>query len=389
VPAAPTPTAERTRAVTRARGLLSEAAPALGVYAAVRLTCLLAVVATAWSVGRHPRSRLGAHWDALWYERVARSGYGTMVLSDSSGVTHTDLAFFPLYPGLERAVATVLPIGLVNAGLLVAWASAGVACYGIHAVGARLYGRRVGLMLVVLWGVLPNAVVQTMAYSESVLTALAAWSLYAVLTRRWLWAAVLALLAGLARPNGIAVAAAVACAAAVELWRSPECRKSSRLWAAPVIAPLGWAGYVGFAGLRSGSALGYFAIQRKWGSRFDFGHYTLAHLRRLAMHNTYLFQYGAAAMVAVALLGLVLLFLDRPPLVLLVYTVVLVLIAVGDTNFFASRPRFLLPAFPLLIPPALALARAGPRTRVVLTGALAGFSVVYGAYIVVLAPSSP
>ena len=382
------PTLERTRKVTQVRGLLRSAAPALGIYAAVRLTCLLVVTAGAWSVGRHPRSRLGAHWDALWYERVAHSGYDVMTLPDTGGGV-SNLAFFPLYPFLERAVVTVLPIGLVNAGLLVAWVSAGLACLGIYAVGARLHDRRVALVLVVLWGVLPNAVVQTMAYSESLLTALAAWSLYAALTRRWLWAAFLALLAGLARPNGIAVAAAVACAAAVELWREPRRRLDPRLWAAPVIAPLGWAAYVGWVGVRTGSALGYFAVQRKWGSRFDFGHYTLDHMKGLALHAEWLFQYGSAIILGAGLLGLLLLILDRPPVVLLVYTVVLVVIACGGTHYFGSRPRFLLPAFPLLLPPALALARARPRTRGVVTGALAALSVAYGAYLVILAPSSP
>jgi hypothetical protein len=365
------------------------AAPALGIYAAVRLTCLIVVVICSWTAGRHPRTRLGAHWDALWYARVARGGYGLTLLTDEPGVSYSDLAFFPFYPGLERAVSTVFPIGLVNAGLLVAWASAGVACCGIYAVGAHLHGRRAGLALVVLWGVLPHAIVQTMAYSESVLTAFASWSLYAALTRRWVWSASLALLAGLTRPNGIAVAAAVVCAAGVALWRHPEWRKSPRLWMAPVIAPLGWLGYVGWVGLRSGSPLGYFAVQRRWGSRFDFGHYTLAHMRRLSVRQGWLSHYGAGVVLFVALLLLVLLALDRPPLVLMVYTVALTVIAFGGSGYFASRPRFLLPAFPLLLPPALALSRARLRTGVVLTGGLACFSAAYGAYLVVFAPTAP
>ncbi|GHJ41387.1 hypothetical protein [Streptomyces sp. TS71-3] len=385
----PTPTAERTSGLVRARGVLSTAAPALGVYAAVRLACLLAVVATSWVVGRHPRSRIAGHWDALWYQRIARSGYGVMTLPDEHGVTYTDLAFFPLYPGLQRAVSTVLPIGAANVGLLVAWVSAAVACLGIFAVGAHLYGRRVGIVLVVLWGLLPNAVVETMAYSESSLTAFAAWSLYAVLTRRWLWAGFLSVLAGLTRPNGIAVAAAVGCAAAVALWRDPGCRRDPRVWAAPVLAPLGWLGYIGWAGLRAGSPTGYFDVQRVWGSRFDFGHWTLWFGHRLATREAWLSQYAAGALLIAAVVALVLLVLDRPPFALLAYTGVLMAIALGGSNYFASRPRFLLPAFPLLIPAALALARARPLTRAVLTGGLAGISVCYGAYLVVIAPTAP
>ncbi|NUS28374.1 MAG: hypothetical protein HOV92_29700, partial [Streptomyces sp.] len=56
--------------------------------------------------------------------------------------------------------------------------------------------------------------------------------------------------------------------------------------------------------------------------------------------------------------------------------------------FFESKPRFLLPAFPLLLPLARALvrtARARPWHAVAVTGALAGLSFAYGAYLVVLA----
>ena len=52
---------------------------------------------------------------------------------------------------------------------------------------------------------------------------------------------------------------------------------------------------------------------------------------------------------------------------------------------FASKPRFLVPAFPLLIPLALAFARGRrvrPRHAYLLGGALAAISVAYGAYVV-------
>jgi hypothetical protein len=67
---------------------------------------------------------------------------------------------------------------------------------------------------------------------------------------------------------------------------------------------------------------------------------------------------------------------------------VLLLVVVGGSGYFASKPRFLLPAFPLLIPPARALvrtARARPWHAVLVVGALAGLSLVYGAYLVVFA----
>ncbi|WP_338105333.1 hypothetical protein [Streptomyces cinnamoneus] len=173
----------------RVREALRRALPALGMYAAARLTGMTVMAAWAWWIGKHPRTLLGHLWDGIWYTGIARNGYGLVLPSPTTkGVIFNDLAFFPLYPGLVRAVATVLPLTVVSAGLLVAWASAALAAWGVYAVGERLYGRRAGTFLVLLWGLLPHAIVQTMAYTESLMTALAAWALYALLTGRWLWA---------------------------------------------------------------------------------------------------------------------------------------------------------------------------------------------------------
>ncbi|MFI9205773.1 hypothetical protein [Streptomyces sp. NPDC053048] len=377
----------RADRVDRVREALLRALPALGLYAAVRLTGMSVMATWAWWVGKHPRTLLGHLWDGIWYAGIARNGYGLVVPSPTTrGVFYNDLAFFPLFPGLVRGVASLLPVTVVSAGLLVAWAAAGAAAWGVYAVGERLHGRRVGTLLVLLWGLLPHAIVQTMAYTESLMTALAAWTLYAAITGRWLWAGSLALLAGLSRPNAIAVAAAVCCAAGLVLWRDRGARADRRLWAGAAMAPLGWAGYVAWAGLRSGHGLlGYFEVQRLWGSRFDFGRDAFLFVRHLITARDYMAYYVTLAILGAALIALVFLALDRPPAALLVYVLVLTVIAVGGSSYFASKPRFLLPAFPLLLPAAVAMARARPRTLAVTAGALAGLSYFYGTYLLAVA----
>ncbi|WP_199829189.1 hypothetical protein [Streptomyces rimosus] len=377
------------------RAALRRAAPALALFAAIRLAGAMCTALWAWHTGRHPRNLLGATWDSNWYLSVARYGYG-------SPTPHrmwppdplADLAFFPLYPGLIRGVSTALPIGALSAGLLLAWTAAAVAAWGIFAVGAHLHGRRAGTFLVALWALLPHAVIESLSYTEPLLTALAAWALYALLTDRPLWAGALAALAGLARPNGLAVAAAVLVVVGVRTWRrgrdGPVPRQERPLWhywTAALAAPAGWLGYVLWVGARTGwGPRGYFQVQELWGSRFDFGRDTLRSVKRLFLHDAPLVQYMAAAVLAVALLLLVLLVLDRPPLPLLVYTAVLMAIALGGTGYFPSKPRFLLPAFPLLIPAAVALARARPRAVVLTTGTLAALSLGYGLYLLTMAP---
>lgn len=372
----------------RLASALRRAAPALGLFAAARLTGLLALCVWAEHIGRSPGQLLTRTWDSVWYTRIAADGYGH-TLHFTDGAVHSDLAFFPLYPGLVRAVTTLLPLDGGTAALLLSWGAAAAAAFGIHLIGERLHGRTTAALLVLLWGLLPHSVVLSLAYTEPLLTAFAAFALYAVLTGRWLWAGSLAALAGLSRPNGIALAAAVCVAAAYELWKR-RAHAPWRLWAAAVVAPLGWGGYVLWVGVRTGDPLrGYFAVQAGWRSRFDLGIDNLLNVRDITTRPTELASPMTALIVAAAVLLFALLVVDRenrPPLPLLVYAGVLLLIAIGGGGFFESKPRFLLPAFPLLLPLACALTKARPRAAIVVIAALAGLSCCYGTYLLTLAP---
>ncbi|TDF44865.1 hypothetical protein E2C00_13615 [Streptomyces sp. WAC05374] len=372
----------------RWRAALYRAAPALGLFAAARLTGMTVMALWAWHTGRSPRALLAMSWDSDWYLAIAAHGYGT-TLYWPDGVVQSDLAFFPLYPGLVRLVTVLLPVAGGTAGLLVSWTAAGAAAWGIHLIGEKLYGRDVATTLVLLWGLLPHSIVLSMAYTEPLLTAFAAWSLYALLTRRWLWAGALAALAGAARPNGIAVAAAVGATVAYEAWRlfRGERRTDWRMWAGAAVAPAGWAGYLLWVGVRKGDPLGgYFAVQAGWTSRFDFGAGTLGFVRSVVTRPMDLGFTVSLLLTGAGVVLAALLVVERPPLPLLVYTAVLVVIAVGGSGFFESKPRFLVPAFPLLVPVACALRRARPRAAAVVVAALAGVSFGYGTYLLVLAP---
>lgn len=378
-----TPSIDPAPQQRRWRVELEKALPALSLFVSVRLTGV--IMATLWSMhlGRHPRSVAGLEWDGHWYWHISQYGYGLITHPKTGHAVYNDLAFFPLFPGLIRAVNTVLPIGAVNAALLIAWSAALIAAWGVYAVGELLHGRRIGILLVALWALLPHAIILTMAYTEPVMTAFAAWSLYAVLTRRWLTAGTLAVLAGLCRPNGLAVAAAVVTGAVVHLWqlRRAGAPTAPRAWAAAAVAPLGWLGYIGWVGLKTHDPLGYFHVQSLWGSRFDFGRNTAQTFKHLIVGHDTLVVYLTAAIVLGYLLLFVFCVLNRMPLPLLAYCALLIVMAVGGTHFFSSKPRFLLPAFPLLLPLARHLARSRLRTIVVLLSSLAVVSLFYGTYL--------
>ncbi|MFG2634610.1 hypothetical protein ACGFX8_11870 [Streptomyces sp. NPDC048362] len=372
------------------RGAPQGALRALVLFTVVRLAGILAVVLVNASRGRPLVRNLAHSWDSRWYLHIATHGYGRLIDVTPQGAVQTDWAFFPLYPALIRALTDLTPLTPGQAAMLVAWVAAVVAAYGVYVIGHHLYGRGVATALVALWAVLPHAVELTIAYTESLFAALAAWSLYCVLKGRWWWAGGLAALAGLARPSGFAVAAAVAVGAAYEVLRRRG-RVPARLWAGAVLAPAGWLGYVLWVGRRTGDPLGgYLRVQSAWDSRFDFGAGSLRFLRALLLHGGGFVYPAALLILAAAVLLFALLCLERAPLALVVFAGILILLVLGGSGSFSSKPRFLLPAFPLLIPPARALARSWrgrPAAAVVVYGALTVASLLFGAYVVAVVHS--
>ncbi|MDN0195901.1 mannosyltransferase family protein [Streptomyces sp. S.PNR 29] len=383
-----------TRATPARPGALRRAAPALLGYAAVRALGL--VVLAVWSAarGKSAYTLLTARWDALWYVRVAELGYGYEVRLPNGDV-HSNLAFFPLLPWLERLGATMTPLSYADAGFVVSLLASLAAAWGIFAVADHVYGRRAGVCAVLLWAVLPVGIVQSMAYSESLFTALAAWSLYAVLTGRWVTAGGLALLAGLTRPVGLAVVAAVWAAGIAAFLRSAGTGALARSGDTPagarggvtvalgmLLAPLGAAGYVLWVGHHTGKGpLGYLDVQAGWRNGFD-GGYAFA---RFVAEKFTSFPSALAGLGLIAGVGLVVwLYVvcvrQRQPLPLLVYAGVVTALALCASSYFGSKPRLLLPAFPLLLPLALALARLRTSRSALVAGGVAVASAVYGAF---------
>lgn len=396
---------------------LRRAAPALLGYAAVRALGLLTLAVWSAARGKNAYTLLTARWDSLWYTRVAERGYGYEVRLPNGDV-HSNLAFFPLLPWLERALHALTPLSYAGAGFAVSLLASVAAAWGVFAVTDLVYGPRVGVCAVLLWAVLPVGIVQSMAYSESLFTALAAWSLYAVLTGRWLTAGVLAALAGLTRPVGLAVVAAVWTAGVVsfvrdrsggardqgvgdghgvqEGERAPEvpgaahARRVALATGAPfwrralgmLLAPLGAASYVLWVGRRTGKGpLGYLDVQAGWRNGFDGGY---AFARFVADKFTSIPSAPAGVGLVVGVCLLVWLYLtgvrQRQPLALLVYTGVVLALALCASSYFGSKPRLLMPAFPMLLPLARSLARLPTGRSVLVTAGVAVATAVYGAF---------
>jgi hypothetical protein len=370
----------------RVRTALRILAPAM-IFLAVRQIGLLVL---DWMVIRNHTSAGGAltSWDGMWYLGIASHGYDNIPdgLYDAFGrrLPDTPMAFFPGYPYAVHTLGDLPGIGLVAAAFSVSVIAGMVCAYGLTRLGERISGgsRRAGLILVALFAASPMAIALSMAYSEALFCALAVWALVFVLERNWVAAGSLCALAGLVRPTAAALVLAVGLAAAVAVFRRGE-RPWRRVLAATgaLIAPVGLVGYLAFVAVRTGRWDGWFYLQRRgWDSRFDGGAATWKFSLDVLASARSVLEVATVGFVLVAL-GLVVVCVQRRvawPLV--VYALGVLAMDLCSNGLMNSKARLMLPAFTLLIPLAIALAKRRTPTVVLTLGAAALASAWFGAY---------
>jgi hypothetical protein len=371
----PPPSTHRTAVDVTARA----AWPAIACYAALRTFSVVVLWLFAAEQNRSLLSLL-VRYDAVHYAGIVARGYDHVIpLKPDGSLAITNLAFFPLFPGLAALADHLLPGGPGSAGIAVSWLAGLAAAWGLFAVGTYLRNRRTGVVLAALWAVLPHALVQSMGYTETLFTALAAWSLFALLRRHWLTAGVLCVLAGLTRPTGAALVLVVGLAALLAVIRRQD---GWRPWVAGALAPMGLLSYVAWVGHRLGRADGYFHVQRDaWKMSYDTGAYTVQTVQAMLTKPAALAMYATTLILLTGITLLVLAVLDEIPWPLAVYAALIVAMAFFGDGYYHAKARLLMPAFPLLLPIAYALGSDRRRNAVVILASLALISAGYGVYL--------
>jgi hypothetical protein len=351
---------------------------AILIYLGIRAFGVLILAAMTAYRGESLLDRLTA-WDGLWYLRLAVHGYadlpGTL---DAARQPYADapMAFFPLYPKLVDVV-TWLGIDLIAAALIVSLLAGLVLACGLIRIGRKVAGDgdRTGYLLVALWAGAPMAIVFSMTYTEALFCALAVWALVGVLERNWLLAGLCALGAGLSRSTAVVLVAVVVTAALIAaIRRAPERRAAI---ASMFLAPAGVVGYLMFVAIQTGSWTGWQDIElRGWNTEFDFGKETWeVAVFRLTAGDTVFSTLTVLLLLAAAVLA-VLAAVRRVPWPLTLYGIGVLLLVLGTRGLPDAKIRFLLPAFPLLIPIAIGLAK---RQRTTAVAVIVGW-VVLGAW---------
>jgi hypothetical protein len=268
-----------------------------------------------------------------------------------------------------RVVSDLTGLGSYGAGMLVSVVASFVAAAGIYAVVVQLRGHRTALCAAGLCAVWPGSGAEWAVYSDSLFVAIAAWTCHAVMTRRWIAAGFLCLAAGLSRPSSIPLIAAVGLAALVAAWRRED--GILRPLATMVLAPLGLVGYIVWVGVKAGNIKAFFILESDaWDHYVDWGKQSFHAIGAILVGHTD-YDYANTAVdvislgvVIMALILLAVLITQRPPLVLTVLAALTTVMTLMSHQIFSDISRYMLPAFPLMIPAAAALARVKISARV-------------------------
>ncbi len=304
-------------------------------------------------------------WDGLWYRMVATSGYVYPPTTDPLGHPSalSDLAFFPLYPSLAALIGQLPGLSVDGALLGIAWLCTLAAGWGIFAVGQALGDRRVGTLLVILWGAAPRSLVLVLPYSEPLFTALVAWCMYLVIQRRWVPAALLCAAAGLTRAAVLPLVLALAVEAVLSATAGRRLVDGRSGWAGLAgVAAAGLAGFglfVLFVAVQTRQVLGYFDVQRAWGTTMAMPWRSVTYYLAERAGEMGGFVYGDYIAIVVAVYGVLVcsMVLGRERAVPTVYAAGMWLWMMCAQGFFHAKARFMLPAFTAWLPLARWLSR--------------------------------
>lgn len=371
-------------------------------------------------------------WDGKWMLAIAQYGYDNVPFTqtDARGLHDADTAyaFFPGYPMLVGAVARLPGFGPLGAALTVNVVVGSLAAVGVARLGAlcarrmsapdaaggwftsnlRLPTRvavwldaedgarradagpcdphRAGLMLVVLFAASPMGVVLSMAYTEALFCALAAWALVGVLRRQWLLAGVCALLCGLTRPTAVVLIAVVMIWALMAALRGSR-NGRARAWGAVILSPLGYLAYLAVVWVHTGSPTGWFRIQTEgWGTEIDYGRATFDFINTSLVGESQVAPMATTWILLATFALIVVAAWQRLPAPVLLYGTLVVVSIAASSGLMMSRGRLLLPAFVLLVPLAIGLARMRLSAAVALLAVAVIGSSWFGAHMLTVYP---
>jgi Gpi18-like mannosyltransferase len=299
-------------------------------------------------------------FDALWFLRIATSGYEA---DDGSAV------FFPLYPLTVRAVSAMLGDHPLAAALIVSHVSFLAALIVLYLLVEREHSREIARQTVLYLALFPAAFFFFAPYAESLFLFLTVASVSSARRGRWWLAGVAGALAAATRSIGLVLVLALGAEAIRQVRETQSSRRMRRAMqaaAASLLPAVGTFSYLGFWQFESGNWLAPLTSQGGWQREFSPIWATLfdGTVEAFRWIGSYPGGYHLLDwLVVVPLLAVAVWLSLRSPAIYSVYALASLLIPLSfifPGRPFMSVPRFALTIFPLF----WAIARLADRFRV-------------------------
>lgn len=235
----------------------------LGVYLATRV--LLLIVAGGDSLVEHwSLEHEMANWDGQWYLKTAAFGYPHQIPTGAGD--YSTLGFLPLYPALMWLLSRVPALSDFGAGLTISLLCGAIATLNMSRLAARWWDEAASRRAILFFCLFPGTIVFSMDYAEGLQLALITFALLSLEDRKWVRGGLSGGLATAVSPVALAFIPTAVVAAGLELrrrgWRNREALKSL---AAPILSPIGIAGFGLFLWFWDGTPMAsYTAQHRAW-----------------------------------------------------------------------------------------------------------------------------
>jgi Gpi18-like mannosyltransferase len=287
-----------------------------------------------------------ARWDTGWYLDLAEHGY---YLRGETLTEQSNVAFFPLFPSLVRALIVPLPAAwrttevYLVAGLAVSNFSLLAALALLRQLlAARGFApdlaRRVMLYLLVF----PTSFFTSAFYTEAIFLLVSVAAFYAAERRAWLAAGILGALTALSRPLGVTVFVPLAWLLGEQAGWKPRQVPWRGLWL--LLVPAAFLGHFMSLYPLTGHLLAPMLVQQAWSRGLVWPWQTILSPSYIAFYITPLDELVALAVIPLAILAARLMRSAAYGIHLLLVTVPALF-----TGSVSSLGRYALVAFPIFV----------------------------------------
>ena len=192
-------------------------------------------------------------WDSGWYKSIIQGGYSYNTEKQSN------VAFFPLYPILVKAIASLTSLNVPISGLLLSNLCLILALFFVYKISNIYLNKRGCEKVLILMLVFPTSFFYSCFYTESLYLLTTAACFYFFLNKKYFWSGFFGFFASLTRVTGVIIFLAFAIELLWKYLKKKELPKRESIFL--LLIPCGLIAYMVFLAWKFNEPLAFVKIQ--------------------------------------------------------------------------------------------------------------------------------